>query len=285
MNQGLKNETSSGNFGTEYASIFSRMYTFAIQNQASYNFKLLKSALQMFRPLLHGLAGNSRQNRKAASNDVHSSPDSDSSCISTAVDSSVPGLKLLCFVAETLTGLPYVIEEEPLFIIRTIDRMLCIHGTNTIDRASACMRRKKSTSDRDFEIIHCGMYGLIVLAQLRKHLKRVYQLSAAKIQNYDAAIMALSGKSGHYWKGCDETPLSKPATLTKPTFKPPKDLEQTELAKFRTLNSMIGALSKIVTGIENSGSSESNGVKRKRTLLKSESPKTSPLRPVQRRRK
>jgi hypothetical protein len=283
--QGLKNETSSGNVGPEYASIFSRMYTFAIQNQASYKFKLLKSALQMFRPLLHDLAGNSRQSRKAVSNDIPSSPDSDFSYISTADDSSVPGLKLLCFVAETLTGLPYVIEEEPLFIIWTVDRMLCIHGTNTIDRASASMKRKKSTSDQDFEILHCGMYGLILLAQLRKHLKRVYQLSAAKIQNYDATVMALGGKSGHYWKGCDETPLSKPATLTKPAFKPPKNLEQTELAKFRTLNSMLGALSKIVTGIENSGSSESNGAKRKRALLKSESPKTSPLRPVRRQRK
>ena len=170
-------------------------------------------------------------------------------------------------IAETLASLPYTTEEEPLYLIHSIDRIICIHGTNTIDRAKAVMRRKHTTHEQNFDLLFSGIYGLIVLFELRKHIKRVYQIPASKIQKYDPKQV-----SRH-----EVTTLSKSINHYKPKFRDSKELAQTEKARHRKIMSMISALSKIVFDVENNDKGSGRSKKRKLNDVDL-SPVTSPVR-------
>ena len=57
---------------------------------------------------------------------------------------SIPSQYLLLFLGETLASLPYKFEEEPLYLIYLIDRVLTIHGTNTIDHANTLLKSRRA---------------------------------------------------------------------------------------------------------------------------------------------
>ena len=259
---------------TGFLSIFSRLYVSAIQPSNRFTHKFLDASLGIFRPLLHLIEKGSKPTAFSSSlspsryQDGASGDDSEDECEAmTNRRKEIPSARKLSYIAETLASLPYSSEEEPLFLIHSIDRMLCIHGTNTIDRANSVMRRKRSTHDRNFDIIFSGMYGLMVLFELRKHLKRVYQLPASKIQKYEPKKL-----SRH-----EITPLSKAINHYKPKFRDAKELAPTEKAKHRKITSMIGALSKVVFDVENNDKGSGNSKKRKRSGSEI-SPATSPVR-------
>ena len=101
---------------------------------------------------------------------------------------SAPSQYLLHFLGETLASLPYKYEEEPLYLIYSIDRMLTIHGTNTIDHGNTLLnsnRKNNADFQEDLENVYSCVYGLIVLYELRKHLKKIYHVTATRIKSFD----------------------------------------------------------------------------------------------------
>ena len=89
------------------------------------------------------------------------------------------------------------------------------------------------------------MYGLIVLFELRKHLKKIFHLTATRIKKFDQSAPLR-----------EENPPGKSIVHSIPTFRTPKDLDgmTKKSARARSMNSMIGNLKRYVDEIENMGS-------------------------------
>ena len=130
---------------------------------------------------------------------------------------SIPSQYLLLFLGETLASLPYKFEEEPLYLIYLIDRVLTIHGTNTIDHANTLLKSRRANDSylqADLEEVYSSMYGLIVLFELRKHLKKIFHLTATRIKKFDQSAPLR-----------EENPPGKSIVHSIPTFRTPKDLD------------------------------------------------------------
>ena len=137
--------------------------------------------IDIFKPKVHG-ANISMENKSDML------PPSQLHTVNFSGSSNTPTQQLLLFLGQTLASLPYKYEEEPLYLIYLIDRHITIHGTNSVDLGNILISTKSKECEYNENHVNAsynGIYGLIILYELRKHLKRIYGLSASRIKKFD----------------------------------------------------------------------------------------------------
>ena len=198
-------EQSSGKLGfSGYLSMFSRLYKKLIQrtdskckaicinplidiltiyktdgNALKTRIRFFDRMIDIFKPKVHGASIRME-------NKTDMLPPSQLHTVNFSGSSNVPTHQMLLFLGQTLASLPYKYEEEPLYLIYLIDRHITIHGTNSVDLGNILISTKSKEceyNENHANATYNGMYGLIILYELRKHLKKIYGLSASRIKN------------------------------------------------------------------------------------------------------
>ncbi|GJQ87831.1 putative sister chromatid cohesion C-terminus [Trypoxylus dichotomus] len=160
---------------------------------------------------LYSILRNSRQQRRALILNILKQFD----------DQARTSLSYMLYLADNLAYFPYMVQDEPLFIVHHIDIMISVSGTNLLqsfreglimtepskdtlgvgdDKEEICINQISALDEDDddedqlvervpedvsqLQACITAAQGCLLLLMLKQHIKDVYGLSDSKIQQY-----------------------------------------------------------------------------------------------------
>lgn len=121
-------------------------------------------------------------------------------------DDQKTSLRQLLYIADNLAYFPYVVQDEPLYLIHQIDLLISMAGTNILATFKECLKPNekmldvleddddeedpeillKRLPDNTLEVQRCitSAQACMLLLILKEHLKDMYGLTDSKISRY-----------------------------------------------------------------------------------------------------
>ncbi|XP_037812492.1 nipped-B protein-like [Lucilia sericata] len=121
-------------------------------------------------------------------------------------DDQKTSLRQMLFIADNLAYFPYVVQDEPLYLIHQIDLLISMAGTNILATFKECLKPNENADDvleddddeEDPEVLFkrlpddvmeiqkciTSAQACMLLLILKEHLKDMYSLTDSKISRY-----------------------------------------------------------------------------------------------------
>ncbi|XP_073824751.1 nipped-B cohesin loading factor isoform X2 [Musca autumnalis] len=121
-------------------------------------------------------------------------------------DDQKTSLRQMLYIADNLAYFPYVVQDEPLYLIHQIDLLISMAGTNILATFKECLKPSEKVNDileddddeedpevlfkrlpeDTFEIQRCitSAQACMLLLILKEHLKDMYSITDSKISRY-----------------------------------------------------------------------------------------------------
>ena len=132
-------------------------------------------------------------------------------------DDQKTSLRQMLFIADNLAYFPYVVQDEPLYLIHQVDLLISMAGTNILATFKECLKPNENAvdvleddDDEDdpdvlfkrlpadtSEIQKCitSAQACMLLLVLKEHLKDMYSLTDSKISRYSPSEPKLHEKA------------------------------------------------------------------------------------------
>lgn len=115
-------------------------------------------------------------------------------------------LRQMLYIADNLAYFPYVVQDEPLYLIHQVDLLISMAGTNILTTFKEYLKPSETTGDvleddddvedpevlfkrlpdntREIEMCITSAQACMLLLVLKEHLKDMYGLTDSKISRY-----------------------------------------------------------------------------------------------------
>jgi hypothetical protein len=137
---------------------------------------------------------------------------------SSADAGSSDTLAFLTFAARTLAYLPYVVQEEPLFIVDRINNYVSLHASSLHDHLAAHYAAGGAAGGGDDAAelleLHRDAAAMSALLFVKRYLKAAYELSDATCQEY-FQLKSVSKSSERPASHCARSPPLFPDAFVK----------------------------------------------------------------------
>lgn len=132
-------------------------------------------------------------------------------------DDQKTSLRQMLFIADNLAYFPYVVQDEPLYLIHQVDLLISMAGTNILATFKECLKPNENIVDvleddddeEDPEVLFkrlpadtseiekciTSAQACMLLLVLKEHLKDMYSLTDSKISRYSPSEPKLHEKA------------------------------------------------------------------------------------------